>query len=503
MFLISVKSLQKKKLIYSRMAKDNNSSTGNVPENIVSVNGSNSGVSNNNNNKNNGKKNKKREHRCHVCGRKASEVAAIYKGEFDEDCYICNDCIEQLHLLNQALAAKYNRELDPEHAFKNNDEDDYIVDLSKKIPTPKEIVKYLNKHIIGQDKAKRDIAVAVYNHMKMIYAPEDKNPDAVQLRTNNIMCMGPSGSGKTEICRRLAEYLDIPFVIFDISSVTQAGYVGEDLDVCLQRVLNHPMVDGDIEKAQRSMIMIDEFDKISRNTHYDKTNNGDHKSQINSLGVQSQLLKYLDGGDVTVQLTRNGGERFITINTSKILFVLNGAFVGMDGVIGDRLNRKSAIGFDLKNNTAEKKREKKIDDENILKYVKPTDVVAYGFLPEIVGRAGNITYTNALSRDDLKRVLTEPQNSIIKEYKKRLALDGKELSFTEDALDWICDDAISNETGARGLSASVNKIMSNIMFDAPDNKDVKNIVIDLAYINSVVEESEEEIEQKKRLRLKA
>ena len=259
MFLISVKSLQKKKLIYSRMAKDNNSSTGNVPENIVSVNGSNSGVSNNNNNKNNGKKNKKREHRCHVCGRKPSEVAALYKGEFDENCYICNDCIEQLHLLNQALAAKYNRELDPEHAFKNNDEDDYIVDLSKKIPTPKEIVKYLNKHIIGQDKAKRDIAVAVYNHMKMIYTPEDKNPDAVQLRTNNIMCMGPSGSGKTEIFRRLAEYLDIPFVIFDISSVTQAGYVGEDLDLCLQRVLNHPMVDGDIEKAQRSMIMIDEF----------------------------------------------------------------------------------------------------------------------------------------------------------------------------------------------------------------------------------------------------
>lgn len=480
--------------------KDNNSSTGNAPENIVSVNGEDNTPKVSNNNK---KDKKHKEHRCHVCGRKATEVATLYNGEFDGDCYICNDCIEQLHLLNMSLAAQLNGELDPERAFKNNEDDDYTVDLSKKIPTPKQIVEYLNKHIIGQEKAKRDIAVAVYNHMKMINAPEDKSPDAVQLRTNNIMCMGPSGSGKTEIFRRLAEYLDIPFVIFDISSVTQAGYVGEDLDVCLQRVLNHPMVEGDVAKAERSMIMIDEFDKISRNTHYDKTNNGDHKSQINSLGVQSQLLKYLDGGDVTVQLARGGGERIITINTSKILFVLNGAFVGMDNVIGERLNRKPSVGFDLKNNTVEKKHEKKIDDENILKYVKPTDVVTYGFLPEIVGRAGNITHTNALSRDDLKRVLTEPQNSIIKEYKKRLALDGKNLSFTEDALDWICDDAITNETGARGLRASVNKIMSNIMFDAPDDEEHTDIVIDLDYINSVVEESEEEKEQKKRLRMKA
>ena len=479
------------------MAKKSSNSTtsGNIPENVVGV-----GTGNDTTKTPRGKgKNTEKEHRCHVCGRTANEVAALYKGEFDENCYVCNDCIEQLHLLNMALAAKMNGDLDPEKAFRNNEEDDYSVDLTKKIPTPREIVEYLNKHIIGQEKAKRDIAVAVYNHMKMIYAPEDKNPDAVQLRTNNIMCMGPSGSGKTEIFRRLADFLDIPFVIFDISSVTQAGYVGEDLDVCLQRVLNHPKVEGDIEKAERSMIMIDEFDKISRNTHYDKTNNGDHKSQINSLGVQSQLLKYLDGGDVTVQLARNGGERFVTINTSKILFVLNGAFVGMDDVIGSRLNRKSSVGFDLKNNSAEKKREKKVDDENILKYVKPNDVVTYGFLPEIVGRAGNITHTNALSREDWKRVLTEPQNSIIKEYKKRLKLDGKNLSFTEDALDWICDDAISNETGARGLRASVNKIMSNIMYDAPDDKEHTDIVVDLDYINSVVEESEEEKEQKKRI----
>ena len=476
--------------------KNNNSSTDDTPKDIVTVNGSNSKVSNNNNKK------KEPEHRCHVCGRTASEVAAIYKGEFDENCYICNDCIEQLHLLNMALAAQYNKDLEPERSFNNNVEDDYTVDLSKEIPTPKEIVKYLNKHIIGQEKAKRDIAVAVYNHMKMIYAPEDNSEDAVQLRTNNIMCIGPSGSGKTEIFRKLAEFLDIPFVIFDISSVTQAGYVGEDLDVCLQRVLNHPMVEGDIEKAQRSMIMIDEFDKISRNTHYDKTNNGDHKSQINSLGVQSQLLKYLDGGDVSVQLARNGGDRYVTINTSKILFVLNGAFVGMDDVISERLNRKTSVGFDLKNNTAEKKKIKKLDDENILKYVKPADIVAYGFLPEIVGRAGNITYTNALSREDLKKILTEPQNSIVKEYKKRLALDGKNLSFTEEALDWICDDAIMNETGARGLRSSVNKIMSNIMYDAPDETDKTDIVIDLNYINSVIEESEEEKEQKNRLRMK-
>ena len=314
--------------------------------------------------------------------------------------------------------------------------------------------------------------------------------------------MGPSGSGKTEIFRRLSEFLDIPFIIFDISSVTQAGFVGEDLESMLIRLLNHPDVNYDIKKAERAMIMIDEFDKISRNTHYDKTNNGDHKSQINSLGVQSQLLKYLDGGDVTVQAQRGNQERQITINTSKILFVLNGAFVGMDDVINARLNKKTTVGFDLRHNTDDKKKKQQEEEENVLRFVKPTDVVTYGYLPEIVGRAGNITYTCALKRDDLKRILTEPQNSVIKEYKKRLELDGKQLEFTDEALEWICDDAISNETGARGLRASVNKIMSDIMFDAPSNPDVKNITIDLNYIDSVVDESEEEKEKKRKIRLK-
>lgn len=457
-----------------------------------------------NNNKKNKKNDEKDVPRCHVCGRTAGEVHLIYNGAFDTNCYICSDCIEELHMLNMSIAAQERGDLVPDRNFQadGDSSDDYKVDFNKKIPTPHEIVTYLDKHVIGQDKAKRDIAVAVYNHMKMIYAPADTNPDSVKLRTNNIMCMGPSGSGKTEIFRRLSEFLDIPFIIFDISSVTQAGFVGEDLESMLIRLLNHPDVNYDIKKAERAMIMIDEFDKISRNTHYDKTNNGDHKSQINSLGVQSQLLKYLDGGDVTVQAQRGNQERQITINTSKILFVLNGAFVGMDDVINARLNKKTTVGFDLRHNTDDKKKKQQEEEENVLRFVKPTDVVTYGYLPEIVGRAGNITYTCALKRDDLKRILTEPQNSVIKEYKKRLELDGKQLEFTDEALEWICDDAISNETGARGLRASVNKIMSDIMFDAPSNPDVKNITIDLNYIDSVVDESEEEKEKKRKIRLK-
>jgi len=475
--------------------------------NDVKGNGSEKGTTVSNNTKKRGKKNDAP--RCHVCGREAAPDLFLYQGEFDENCYICADCVEQLHMLNMSIDAQIRGDINPERALEENQNDDYTVDRSKYVPSPHEIVEYLNKHIISQDQAKRDIAVCMYNHLRMINSPEDTSADGVKLRTNNIICLGPSGSGKTEIFRRLTEWLDIPFIIFDISSCTQAGFVGMDIEDMLVRMIQK--CDGDIKKAEKSIIMIDEVDKISRNTHYDKSNNGDHKSSINSLGVQAQLLKYLDGGEVSLNIQQNGhGEKLITIDTSKILFILNGAFIGLDKIINNRLNRKPSVGFNLSDSegasgktstksTTNVKKNVETDDY-VIKYAKPADIITYGFMAEIVGRAGNITFTRPLSRDDLKRVLTEPQNSVIKEYKKRLELDGKTLTFTDEALDWICDDAISNETGARGLRASVNKIMSKIMFDAPSDPDLKDIVIDMDYIHSAVEEADEEIKQKEKFK---
>ena len=436
---------------------------------------------------------------CHICGRSIDEVTLMYNGIAEYNNYICADCIEELHMLNQSIAAQHGGTLDPERAFEEEVADPAADnEYAQENLTPKKMVEYLNKHIIGQEQAKRDVAVAVYNHLKIISQPKDQEKkDGVELKETPLIICGAPGSGKTEIFRKLSEILDCPFITFTCGDLTSAGFVGKNLEDFILQLLQK--TNNDLEQVERAIVFLDEFDKISRNSHYDKSDRGEHRSSINSLAVQSQLLKYIEGSDVTVEVPRGmGQDSVITVNTRRMLFVLGGAFVNIEEIIRNRLNRRKSVGFDLGDSDTRKK----IDEENeqLIKYVKPKDICDYGFLPEITGRAGNVTYVLPLKREDLRRILVEPESSVIKEYQKRLSIDGKNLSFTEEAYDWIVDDAMSNETGARGLRASVNKIMSQALFDAPSDKKTKDIVIDLDYIHSVVDTPVEEEKKKKLLK---
>ena len=432
-------------------------------------------------------------HRCSCCGRKGSEVPLLFHGEHDESIYICSDCVNGLYELNQSIHLTQTGEIQWDRSLNESDTDMSLGKESGHIPTPREIVEYLDQHIIGQDVAKRDIAVQIYNHLKLISIPKEKrDKDEVKLHSSACTLIGSSGSGKTEIFRKLSEFLDIPLLIFDASRLTAAGFVGEDVESILIRAIQK--CDNNVEKAQKMIILLDEADKLSRNDFYSKNDRGGFKSNINSSAVQHQLLSYIEGSEVSVQLGAGPGqERLVTFDTSNILWVISGAFVGIDEIIKSRLNRKPSVGFNLKDagKSTEDIEKKKVEEENLIEYVTPHDVIEYGFAPELVGRCGAVTYTLPLSDEALRRVLTEPKSSVIKEYQKMLALDGKSLEFTDDAFDYIIKEAKKNETGARGLRAAVSKVMSKVMFESPDSKE-KNIVIDMDYIQKNVEIPEEE-----------
>ena len=328
---------------------------------------------------------------CHICGRSIDEVTLMYNGIAEYNNYICADCIEELHMLNQSIAAQHGGTLDPERAFEEEVTDPAADnEYAQENLTPKKMVEYLNKHIIGQEQAKRDVAVAVYNHLKIISQPKDQaKKDGVELKETPLIICGAPGSGKTEIFRKLSEILDCPFITFTCDDLTSAGFVGKNLEDFILQLLQK--TNNDLEQVERAIVFLDEFDKISRNSHYDKSDRGEHRSSINSLAVQSQLLKYIEGSDVTVEVPRGmGQDSVITVNTRRMLFVLGGAFVNIEEIIRNRLNRRKSVGFDLGDSDTRKK----IDEENeqLIKYVKPKDICDYGFLPEITGRAGNVTY---------------------------------------------------------------------------------------------------------------
>lgn len=368
------------------------------------------------------------------------------------DGYICPECV--------AIANKYINE--SKNVVNEN--------ILKDIPKPREIKKFLDQYIIGQDRVKERVAVAVYNHYKRINC---NVTDDVEIEKSNICVVGPTGSGKTLIARTIAKLLNVPFTIADATVLTESGYVGEDVESVL--VSLYQAADYDVEKTEKGIVFIDEIDKIAR-----KGDNPSITRDVSGEGVQQGLLKLLEGS--IVNIPPKGGRKhpdqpLVKINTKNILFICGGAFVGIEKKIKSRCN-KQVIGFNTDNSNRKQ-------DEEYMKEICPLDLKAFGLIPEIIGRLPIITYTDELDKEALLKILTEPKNALVKQYKKIFELDGIELEFTDDALEAIVEKTIENKIGARGLRGTMENIMTNAMFNMPSENE-KKLVVDLDYVNKYI-----------------